>query len=123
MKQYFDSFFNVEVWKCGSSTTKATDPLTFSFFRAIYVKNLHKWHFYCKNLAYINFFSYLCSIKTFLYLVHKKRLPSPRSYPEDTPKIDMKRATFKYFLFCLSMTALYALIYGVIQLVKYLANC
>ena len=51
---------------------------------------------------------------TFLY---------PRRYPEDTPKIDMRRWSKEYWIFTLVFGIIYCLIFAVIQLVKHLANC
>ncbi len=67
---------------------------------------------------------FLLIVYTFVfYLVHENHIPLSRRYPEDTPKIDMRRWSKEYWIFTFVLGVIYCLIFAVVQLIKHLANC
>ena len=84
--------------------------LFFVFFVSIYLRISKKIRTFAVTLSVV-------------YLVHKDHIPLSRRYPEDTPKIDMRRWSKEYWIFTLVLGVIYCLIFAVIQLIKYIANC
>ena len=100
------------VWKCGSAC------IYYVIFMCVFFVD-----FIC---IYAIFFVPLqseCTIQTVVSLIHKinfRFIPKiPRRYPEDR---SMKRPSFQYFIYSLLACLLYAAIYGIIHLIRWVID-